>query len=93
MDWLAGSNANGSEPIPALTVLPAFVLPKWIAIFGPMLLFVLWNPGLVRRSEKIPKRSQALLAVLTVSEASGLLVAGRGDCRMKESNSLMSFAL
>ena len=67
-----GLNNNGPtilSPLPALTVLPAFVLGSlklWkAAIIVPMLLFFCWFPGLLWGVGRIPKRSYVLLAVAT----------------------------
>jgi hypothetical protein len=48
-----------------MTVWLGLLFTNWLAAFVPMLLFVLWNPGLFRRNERIPKRSMVLLVVLT----------------------------
>jgi hypothetical protein len=68
-----GFNDNGPtiiHPLPALTTLPAFLLAEfhiWKAALAiPMLLFFVWNPGLLFGDGKIPKRTSVLLAVLTV---------------------------
>src|SRR5260370_29293704 len=54
-------------PLPALTVLPAFVLSSshlgMLAIAIPSLLFFAWNPGLLTGIDRIPKRTYALLVV------------------------------
>lgn len=54
------------SPLPALTVLPAFVLASWhlwrVAVTVPSLVFFAWNPGLFRGESKVPKRSVGLLA-------------------------------
>jgi hypothetical protein len=64
-----GLNDNGPtilSPLPALTVLPAFILGfshLWkAAIALPMLFFFVWLPGLFYGEGKIPKRSYGLLA-------------------------------
>jgi hypothetical protein len=58
------------RPLPALTVLPAFLLSAWplslSVLFVPVLLFFAWNPGLFRGDAKIPQRSYVLLALATV---------------------------
>jgi hypothetical protein len=55
-------------PLPALTVLPAFLLSGQgmgkAAVAVPMLLFFAWHPGLFRGDAKVPKRSYVLLLVL-----------------------------
>jgi hypothetical protein len=55
-------------PLPALTVIPAFLLSNlglWkAAIVVPTLCFFAWNPGLFRGDAKVPKRSYALLIIL-----------------------------
>jgi hypothetical protein len=57
-------------PFPALTVIPAFLLSSarvvWPAALVPPVLFFPWNPGLVQGQAKVPMRSLALLALLTV---------------------------
>ena len=57
-------------PLPALTVIPAFLLYSAhlfrTAVLIPTLLFFAWNPGLFRGDVKVPKRSYVLLAVATV---------------------------
>jgi hypothetical protein len=54
-------------PLPALTVLPAFLLSSrglWKAANAiPMLCFFAWHPGLFRGESKVPKRSYALLII------------------------------
>jgi hypothetical protein len=54
-------------PLPALTVLPAFLLSNWhlwkAAVAVPMLLFFAWHPGLFRGEANIPKRSYILLII------------------------------
>ena len=65
-------------PLPLLTVIPAFFLASpivpsvptyrftWLAVFVPAVLFLAWDPQLFRGRPQVPKRSLALLAVLTV---------------------------
>jgi hypothetical protein len=57
-------------PLPALTLLPAYLLADWhlwkAAVVLPTLLFFAWHPGLFRGQAKIPKRSYMLFAVATV---------------------------
>jgi hypothetical protein len=57
-------------PFPTLTILPALLLSNWnlwkAAVTVPTLLFFVWHPGLFRGEAKIPGRSYALLAVVTV---------------------------
>ena len=57
-------------PLPALTILPAFLLSspqlEKGAIVVPTLLFFAWNPRLFRGEARVPKRSYALLVVATV---------------------------
>lgn len=56
-------------PLPALTVLPAFLLSNWhlwkVAVASPTLLFFVWNPGLLSGAAEIPKRSYVLFSVAT----------------------------
>ncbi len=59
------------SPLPTLTVLPAFLLLRWhletIAILVPSFLFLLWSPGLlVKRQPNVPRRTIALLGLLTL---------------------------
>jgi hypothetical protein len=60
------------SPLPALTVLPAFLLslvsPQLFkaAVFVPVIFFFAWNPRAFRGDPKIPKRSYVLLALATV---------------------------
>lgn len=59
------------SPLPALTILPAFVLSQWhvesLAVLIPSILFFLWSPGLiVNRRPNLPKRTIVLLGFLTV---------------------------
>ena len=68
-----GLSDNGPtllSPLPALTVLPAFILGSlhlWkAAIALPTLFFYFWLPGLFHGEGKIPQRSYVLLAVATV---------------------------
>src|SRR5215471_221046 len=56
------------SPLPILTVLPGFLLSPWnfrAAAFVPVLLFSMWNPGVFRGDDRIPKRSYGLLLALT----------------------------
>src|SRR5437899_2703812 len=57
-------------PLPLLTLLPAIVLSAWrlhyAAILVPVLLFFVWHRGLFRGEGRIPRRSYALLALVTV---------------------------
>lgn len=60
-------------PFPALTVIPALMLSswhlEWAAVLLPVLLFLLWNPQLLRADGKIPKRTYVLFALLAVLSA------------------------
>ncbi|MFZ0963226.1 MAG: hypothetical protein WAO35_20385 [Terriglobia bacterium] len=64
-------------PLPFITILPAFVLSnprfpystEYIASLIPVVLFFLWNPGLLHEQSSVPKRTiaaAALLSALTV---------------------------
>lgn len=58
-------------PLPTLTVLPAFMLSRWhlesLAVLIPSLLFFLWSPCLLlSQRPSLPKRTPALLGLLTV---------------------------
>jgi hypothetical protein len=59
------------SPLPTLTTLPAFVLSRWhlqsLAVLVPSIFFFLWNPGLLlNRRPNVPKRTIALLGLLTL---------------------------
>jgi hypothetical protein len=58
------------SPLPALTVIPALLLSRppldYAVVFIPTLLFLAWNPQLMRHEGKIPKRTYALFAALAV---------------------------
>jgi hypothetical protein len=58
------------RPLPALTVLPALILSYMhcgeLAIGLPSLLFLAWNPQLLRGETTPPKRSYILLGLLVV---------------------------
>lgn len=64
-------------PFPALTVIPVFILSQWnleyAAVLIPALLFLAWNPQLIRGEGKIPKRSLILLVLLVVLTAVDLV--------------------
>lgn len=56
------------SPFPALTVIPALFLQPpldYAVVLIPPLLFLSWNPQLMRQVRKIPKRTYALLSILT----------------------------
>ncbi len=53
-------------PLPALTVLPAFLLSAKVAVAVPTLLFFAWHPGLFRGEPRVPTRSYALFVVATI---------------------------
>ncbi len=59
-------------PLPFLTITPAFILSSLLAgqltraaVFLPPLLFLAWNPGLLRGQAQVPKRSLVLLMIAT----------------------------
>jgi hypothetical protein len=58
------------SPLPALTVIPALLLSRppldYAVVLIPTLLFLAWNPQLMRHESKIPKRTYALFGVLAV---------------------------
>jgi hypothetical protein len=58
------------SPFPALTVIPALMLAQWhleyAAVLPPAVLFLLWNPQLLRAEGKILKRSYVLFALVAV---------------------------
>jgi hypothetical protein len=60
-------------PLPTLTVLPAFALSSChlgiFAITIPSLLFFVWNPGLLKGTDRIPQRTYALLVVVVTLDA------------------------
>jgi hypothetical protein len=76
--WIGLFSSGGPTlycPMPAMTVLPAFALLSFgmrpfAAVLVPMVLFFLWNPGLVvHHQTNLPKRTigvVVLLSVLTV---------------------------
>jgi hypothetical protein len=57
-------------PLPSLTILPAFALSEWhlqsLAVLVPSILFFLWSPGLFLKRSNVPKRTPALLGLMTV---------------------------
>jgi hypothetical protein len=58
-------------PMPTMTVLPAFALSRLnlqsAAVLMPMILFFLWNPGLlVRQQSNLPKRTIGLVGLLSL---------------------------
>ena len=58
---LAGAPSVISS-IPMLTAIPAISLFGGAAVLIPTLFFFVWNPGLFRGEENVPKRSYGLLA-------------------------------
>jgi len=66
------------SPAPALTVIPALILSYWhlqfAAVLLPALLFLLWNPQLLRGEGKVPKRSYVLFALLAALNVVDLVV-------------------
>jgi len=56
-------------PFPILTVGAAALSSPKLALLVPVLGFFLWNPGLWRGAEEIPKRTSRLLAVATALSA------------------------
>ena len=59
-------------PLPNLTVLPTVLLDAYlhraavfVSLFVPAVLFLVWNPQLLRGAAKIPWRSYGLLGVAT----------------------------
>jgi len=57
-------------PLPTLTIVPAFLLLRWhlqtLAVLAPAILFFLWTPDLLlKQRSKVPKRTTALLVLLT----------------------------
>lgn len=63
-------------PLPALTVIPAFVMSSLsagrftrAAVLVPTLLFFAWNPALFWGEARVPKRTWALLGIATVLSA------------------------
>jgi hypothetical protein len=56
------------SPFPTLTVLPAFLLPTgmhWAAVLVPSVLFFGWNPHLFDGQMSLPKRTIAVVALLS----------------------------
>jgi hypothetical protein len=73
--WI-GCFSNGAPtlicPMPLVTVLPALFLasppshlPYSLVVLIPALLFFAWNPGLFRGKCQVPRRSWALLIILS----------------------------
>jgi hypothetical protein len=58
--------ATTTSPFPALTMLPALIFSSRASVLLPMILFLAWNPGLLRGARRIPRRSVVLLAVLAI---------------------------
>jgi hypothetical protein len=58
------------SPFPALTAIPAMMLSQppldYAAILVPSLLFLSWNPQLMRQQGKIPKRTYILFSLLAI---------------------------
>jgi hypothetical protein len=54
------------RPVPALTVLPAFLPLAKAAAAVPTLLFCAWHPGLFRGEPRVPTRSYALFIVAAI---------------------------
>ena len=59
------------SPLPTLTILPAFMLSRWhlesLVILIPSIFFFLWSPGLLlNQKPNVPKRTIALLGLLTI---------------------------
>jgi hypothetical protein len=55
------------SPFPLLTVFPALILPQplqYSVVLLPPLLFLLWNPQLMRLEAKVPRRTYILFALL-----------------------------
>jgi hypothetical protein len=59
----SGPSPSLISPLPVLTILPAFVLGGLFkaAVVLPTLLFLAWNPNLLRGEAKVPRRSYLLL--------------------------------
>jgi hypothetical protein len=59
------------SPFPVLTVIPALMLfpgppLDYVVVVIPCLLFLLWNPQLMRQEGKIPRRTYILFVLLTL---------------------------
>lgn len=74
--WLglfSPGSPNLLSPLPAITTIPAFFFSSFgfykLAIFIPVALFFLWNPGLLRAEAAIPRRTYVLFAVAIVLSA------------------------
>jgi hypothetical protein len=55
-------------PFPTLTIVPAFLLPPgihWAAVLVPTVLFFAWNPRLLGHQTNLPKRTVAVVALLS----------------------------
>ena len=75
---LGGSAPTMLAPLPALTLLPAFLLDGFglamAAVVVPTIFFFAWHPRLFRGETRVPKRSYALLAVATLLSAIDFVV-------------------
>jgi hypothetical protein len=74
LGWLGSGSPTLISPLPVLTIVPAFLLAglfrdaaffKIVSVL-PTLLFLAWNPSLLRGEAKIPKRSYVLLSTAIV---------------------------
>jgi hypothetical protein len=57
------------SPAALLAFFPLYILPQWLALFTPSLLFILWNGCLLRKDVAVPVRTSVvflLLSALTV---------------------------
>src|SRR5262249_1253783 len=78
-------------PFPTLTILASFLLGKTVAVLGPSLLFLAWNPSLFHGQLLIPKRSVVLLGFLMV--LSGLYFFGSWKYGMQYQGSRFTHAV
>lgn len=56
---------NVLYPHPVLVLVPMLIGLRWAAFAVPAVCFLLWNHGLFRGEEVVPRRSQVLLIVVT----------------------------
>lgn len=74
LGFLGSGSPTLISPLPVLTIVPAFLLAGLFggaAVFKivtvlPTMLFLAWNPSLLRGEAKIPKRSYVLLSTAIV---------------------------
>ena len=70
-------------PFPALMFIPALLGLRQLAVAVPVVLFFVWNPGLLTCSPKVPKRSYFLLLVATLLTAPWFAVGWKDGLAMQ----------